>query len=92
VFVFICREDEQDVRAGKKVGTMWGIMTPEEAAEVLPEPATKPKKKDPDSNDADVVVDIESLGKRDPWKKERMEMEMVKKGSASDGTLNMSAE
>jgi len=93
-------QDEQDVRSGKKVGTMWGIMTPEEAAKVLPEPATKPKKKDPDTNTAaaggsaeeSVEVDVELLGKRDPWKKERM-MD-VKKGSRNDddGRLSMAAE
>jgi hypothetical protein len=41
-------EDEQDVRAGRKVGTMWGIMTPEEAAEIKPEAAAKPHRYDPD--------------------------------------------
>lgn len=35
-------QDEQDVRSGKLVGTMWGVMTPEEAARVIPEAAKKP--------------------------------------------------
>ncbi|KAL4539726.1 hypothetical protein Ndes2526A_g02745 [Nannochloris sp. 'desiccata'] len=91
-------EDEQDVRAGKKVGTMWGIMTPAEAAKVLPEPATKPKKKEPDDNQGSgaaqegVEVEVELLGKRDPWKKERM-MD-VKRGNRidDDGMLSMATE
>lgn len=41
-------QDEQDVRAGVKVGTMWGIMTKEEAEKVKPEPGTKPHE-DPDA-------------------------------------------
>ena len=49
------------MRAGEKVGTMWGIMTPEDAAEVLPEPATKPQKKDPED------PDLEKMGERNPW-------------------------
>ncbi len=63
-------EDEQDVRSGAKVGTMWGIMTPEEAAEVLPEPATKPRHRDdPPATAATATddVDIEALGVRNPW-------------------------
>lgn len=39
-------QDEQDIRSGKKVGTMWGIMTKEEAARVKPEEGTKPHMKD----------------------------------------------
>ena len=35
-------QDEQDVRSGAKVGTMWGIMTPEEAAKIKPEPHRRP--------------------------------------------------
>ncbi|GAB4814766.1 hypothetical protein N2152v2_001812 [Parachlorella kessleri] len=38
-------QDEQDVRAGKLVGSMWGLMTPEEAADVIPEPHRKPHKR-----------------------------------------------
>ncbi|KAL4420347.1 hypothetical protein ABPG77_006154 [Micractinium sp. CCAP 211/92] len=30
-------QDEQDVRSGKKVGTMWGIFDKEEAEEIIPE-------------------------------------------------------
>lgn len=45
-------EDEADVRSGAKVGTMWGIMTPEEAARIKPEPSRKPHEiDDPDDND-----------------------------------------
>ncbi|KDD75147.1 papain family cysteine protease [Helicosporidium sp. ATCC 50920] len=36
-------KDEQDVRRGKKVGTMWGIMDHKQAAKVLPEPGVTPR-------------------------------------------------
>lgn len=38
-------QDEQDVRSGKLVGTMWGVMTPEEAADIEPEPHRWPRRK-----------------------------------------------
>lgn len=37
-------QDEQDVRSGKKVGTMWGIMTKEEADKIIPEAGKRPHK------------------------------------------------
>jgi hypothetical protein len=37
-------QDEQDIRSGDKVGTMWGIFTPEEAARIKPEAGTRPHK------------------------------------------------
>lgn len=65
--------DEADVRSGKKVGTMWGVMTPEEAARVLPEPGKKPHEVDPEREEArgvgeDEAFDVEVLGQRDPWR------------------------
>ena len=55
-------EDEVAVRSGDKVGTMWGIMTPDEAAAVLPEPGTKPHREDPE-----VDFDVERAMERNPW-------------------------
>jgi len=49
-------QDEQDIRSGAKVGTMWGIMTPEEAEKVKPEPGTKPHEDDGPDDDAEGVV------------------------------------
>jgi hypothetical protein len=52
-------QDEQDVRSGVKVGTMWGIMTPEEAKKVIPEASKKPHKED-DPDDAGCKMKDES--------------------------------
>lgn len=35
-------QDEKDVRSGKKVGTMWGIMDKEKAERIIPEAGVKP--------------------------------------------------
>lgn len=61
-------EDESDVRSGAKVGTMWGIMDPEEAAKILPEPGTKPHEADPSLFITDETVDVEAIGQRQPWR------------------------
>lgn len=50
-------KDEQDVRAGNKVGTMWGIMTKEEAAHIKPEEGVKPHH----DHAADQAEPLESL-------------------------------
>lgn len=44
-------QDEQDVRSGAKVGTMWGIMSPEEAAKIKPEPHRRPHTDGSDGSD-----------------------------------------
>lgn len=38
-------KDEQDVRSGAKVGTMWGIFTPDEARKIIPEAHKHPHEK-----------------------------------------------
>jgi len=43
-------EDEQKVRSGELVGTMWGVMTPEEAAQIKPEGHRHPHKVDDDDD------------------------------------------
>lgn len=56
-------EDEQEIRSGDKVGTMWGIFTAEEAERIKPEAGTKPQWED----DIDLDVDMERMGERNPW-------------------------
>jgi hypothetical protein len=48
-------KDEKDVRDGKKVGTMWGIFTPEEAAKMKPEAGKRPHEDGPE----DMIIETQ---------------------------------
>lgn len=55
-------KDEQDVREGNMVGTMWGIFTPEEAEKMKPEPGTHPHE---DGNVEEDLHDIHTFKSSD---------------------------
>lgn len=55
-------QDEQDVRSGKKVGTMWGIMDAEEAKHVKPEGHKKPHYKKEDGERSSASLEEEEDG------------------------------
>lgn len=85
-------QDEDEVRKGNKVGTMWGIMTPDEAAEVLPEAGTKPHKVDPgyDAMEWEVKREIEHPGARGSDGKDEIDevlMVVGAKGSMGGASL-----
>ncbi|KAK2076052.1 hypothetical protein QBZ16_001388 [Prototheca wickerhamii] len=60
-FATVSWKDEQDIRSGAKVGTMWGIMTKEEAAHVKPEEGVRPHF---DKEDGEAVAAVRKHGHR----------------------------
>lgn len=64
-------EDEKDVREGRLVGTMWGIMTPEDAAKIKPEAHRHPHEYGDAGADADADGNDYLLNKRLFMKGER---------------------
>eukprot|EP00887_Chlorella_sp_A99_P000091 scaffold16.g91.t1 len=70
-------EDEADVRAGRKVGTMWGVFTKEEAGKFKPEPGTKPHVKKAHRNDDESDAEEEE------------EARPLRRGNVKNGLLSL---